>query len=280
MAKISVSQGISNSLPATGRNAGLPPSNVLPKMFRWKTTALSLPFSHLRGDGRDQRFDADVLLAHRLQFLVRGGHLRLAAAIHDRHVRFRAQQPPRSPGAIDRRESAADDDHVAFDLLRPAVVEVLHEVQALDGRAFRQPVQFERPRLVRPGGQEHGVVLFRQRDDLLLADRVIQLHLDALGENRGDVFLDDLARQAELGDADANLPAEIRFALEDRHFMPVAAQFAGGGQAGRSAADDRGLLARRAEIRRQRAERLLSCRRSRLRFRWQIRTGPLMFVHW
>ena len=90
---------------------------------------------------------------------------------------------------------------------------------------------------------------------------MIEFYFDAALDDGGDVFLDHLARQAEDGHADANLPAQVRLALEDRHVVPVAFQFPGGGQTGRSAADDRRLLARRAVIRRQRAEWFCSCRR-------------------
>ena len=44
--------------------------------------------------------------------------------------------------------------------------------------------------------------------------------LHAAVDDGVDVFLDDLARQAEDRDADADLAAEVRLALEDRHSWP------------------------------------------------------------
>ena len=49
-----------------------------------------------------------------------------------------------------------------------------------------------------------------------------QLDVNAALDDGRDVFFQNRARQAERGNADADLAAQIRLALEDRHVVPVA----------------------------------------------------------
>ena len=88
-----------------------------------------------------------------------------------------------------------------------------------------------------------------------------QFDVNAAVDDGGDVFFQNFARQAEGGDADANLAAQIGLAFEDRHVVPVAFQFAGRGQAGRPAADNRHALAAGRIVRRQRLALAGPCRR-------------------
>ena len=74
---------------------------------------------------------------------------------------------------------AADDHHVALDGQRLAVVEAFHEPQALVADARRQAVQFQHPRPIGPGGQQHRIVLPAQLDKLRGIDFVLQLDVES-----------------------------------------------------------------------------------------------------
>ena len=74
--------------------------------------------------------------------------------------------------------------------------------------------------------------------------RCTALDFHAIALHQGDIFVDCLVRDAERGDDVARHAAELRFALKNRGLNARAAEEVGRRDAGRAAADDRGLLAR------------------------------------
>src|SRR5262249_10872783 len=74
-------------------------------------------------------------------------------------------------------------------------------------------------------------------------DVLIAENLDTEAADLLDLFLDDVARQAEFGDALIHHAARRRMLFEHRRGVPVKREFARRGKAGRSAADDRHGLA-------------------------------------
>ncbi len=214
--------------------AGLPLSRLRPRHVATEGNGPQLALVERGGQGRHQGFDPHALFPHFPQFFSVGRHLPLAAPVHDAHAGVGSQQTPGRAGAVDGRKPAPDDDHIALDRQRRPIVKAFHEPQALVAQALRQAFQFEQPRLIGPRGQQHRIVLCPQRGELRGIDlraairrRMPLWMIAAMSSSR-------TARgQAERGNADADLAAEVRFAFEDRHVMPIAPQFPGRGQAGR-----------------------------------------------
>ena len=105
-----------------------------------------------------------------------------------------------------------------------------------------------------------------------LADDRVRLDLDAVGDQPVDLGLDDGLGQAELGDAVDQHAARGVEGLEDGDVVAGPGELAGGGQPGRTGADDRDALAGLRRPRRGRAGRCgaaPSRRRSARGSRWR-----------
>ena len=199
---------------------------------------LQLAVFGLAADRGDVGLDGDVLAFHFGEFFFGRSHLRLAAAVHDRHVCLRGESAGRA-GTVDRGKPAADDDDVvAFDREGPAVVIAFHEIEALDAHTLGQLVQLERSRVVGARGDEDGIELALHVGDFVTVDRVVIDDIHAGVEDGLYVFVEDVVRQTELGHAHADLSAGIGLFFVDGHVMAVAFELSGGGQTGGTGADD------------------------------------------
>ena len=207
-------------------------------------------------DGSRQLDQLHALVDGKLQLMLIGGHFLLRAAVDDggggrAHALGDA-------GCVHGGVACADDDHMALKARLDLLLHFLHPAD--DALDIAGDAEFAR--LPCAGGhQDVGVAqlleLFHARS------RCVALDFDAKALHERNVLVKRFVGDAERGNDIARHAAELRFALEDRGFHAAAGEEVGSCNAGRAAADDRGLLAGqlrgRLHGRHERAVAVLRC---------------------
>src|SRR5665648_787235 len=190
-----------------------------------------------------QELDFQALFARLLDLAGVGRHLHLRAAIDERHVGLVAGlllQADDGAGGVERHVAAADDHDVLADGRCAAEVEL---AQQLDGAAYAVELvarQLDLGALLQAGGQIDGLeaLLKEALDGEVGARALAELELDTLRQHLVDLALDDVVRQAVVGDARAQHAAGDLLRLEDSDLVTEVSKVAGAGEAGGAGADD------------------------------------------
>ena len=180
--------------------------------------------------------DAGVLLVRN------GGHLFvLLEAVHVHAALGQTQSRTRH---VDGRVAAADDDHIARELLELAGIDFAQEVEAAlnTGEVFAGDVELRRL-LQADRDIKRLVALFAQLlDGDVLADFDAAFELHAHLAQHVDLGLDNVLADAEARDAVDEHTAGHGFLLEHDRAVALDGQEVSAGHAGRAAADDGDLL--------------------------------------
>src|SRR5690606_35405968 len=134
-----------------------------------------------------------------------GGHLVLGAPVHYRNVVVAADKAlcgaRTGPCTVDSRKPAANDDDVAVKLANPAVVVVVHELQAGNRRVRISTRQLGLVGQHRTNSQKYCVELAGE----LLDEGPVRAHAEvglyAGVDNKRNFLLDSVPRQPELGNS-------------------------------------------------------------------------------
>ena len=168
-------------------------------------------------------------------------HAVAGAAIDD--DRFGGAQALGGARGIDRGIAAAIDDDAAAE---QRLVLAFHRAQHRDGvEHLRGGAGRNKGALADMGadGEEGGVELAGLHGVEDVVDLGVELELDADIEDPLHFRIEHVARQAVFRNAEAHHAAGGGPGIVDRHSMAHAAQMIGGGQAGRTGADDQHALA-------------------------------------
>ena len=167
----------------------------------------------------------------------------MGAPVDERDVGLAAGghlQADGAAGRVERDVAAADHDDPLAD--RRGALEV-DLAQQLDGALNALELgagDLDRGALLQTGGQVDGgeAVAEQAVDREVRAGALAQAKLHAQGEDLVDLALHRRTRQTVVGDAGAQHAAGHRLGFEDGRGVAQVGEVAGGGQAGRPAADD------------------------------------------
>ena len=183
---------------------------------------------------RQARPDRDPLALGRLDLLLLGRHVGPAAAVGDRDRRGAAAEG--GAGGVHRRAPAADHHHGAREPGMLAEVDLLEEEGRGDHAGQAVAGHAEPAALRGAGGEEDGLEAFALQvaEREVAAHRRVEPELDAEADDPLDLRLEDLARQAVLGDPDRHHAAGHGHRLEDGDRVAEAGQVVRGRHAGRA----------------------------------------------
>ncbi len=147
--------------------------------------------------------------------------------------------PQGGPGSVHGDVASTDHHDLLSHLSLVALVDVDQELDRLEHPVRLVTRDVEPAPQGGPEGQHHAVMALAEFfEGDIPAEAGVHLHLDAEGEDRIDLRLNQGPVEAVLGDAEDHHPAEDPGGLVDRHLIAPQPQVVSGGQAGRSAADD------------------------------------------
>ena len=255
-AKITVSASSSTNSPSTGTGGRQPRSLGSPSVQRWNLTPVAMPSLPRISTGTSEYSTLDLLLLALFDLLGRGRRRALVLDAGERDLVGAAAEG--GAAGVVGHVAAADHDHALAG--RGALAERLR-AQELDGAhdaLLVEAVDRQVLALVQAGRQEHGLVAVGEQrvDGEVGAAALPGLELDAQGGDAVDLALQRRARQAVLGDADAQHAAGDRKGLEHGRLVAELRELARGGEACGAAADDRDRLVvehgqRRGQLRRR-----------------------------
>ena len=179
-----------------------------------------------------------------VQFAGRHEHLLAGATVADGH-RF-SGEPFGRAGTVHGGESAADHDRWAGQRGKAMLVDVEEEIEPMPNTGHVLARQIEEVPPQGAGRQDHGIVPGQQLDEVhIFADLDATADFHAAAANLFDLAVDDVARQAEGGNALIHHTArpDVFFQHDDR--VAATCQFPRHGHAGHARSDDCNSLARR-----------------------------------
>ena len=210
-------------------------------------------------DGDQRVLDVDLLFLAFFDLLGRGRRRALVLDAGERDLVGAAAEGG-APGVVGH-VAAAHDDHAPAGGHRLAQRLRAQELDGAQDALLVETRDRQVLALVQAGGEEDGLVAVGEQrvDGEIGAAAPTGLQLDAEGGDAVDLALEDVARQAVLGDADAQHAAGHRQGLEHGGLVAELRELAGGGEACGAAADDgdglvvedgqrRGQLRRRAVV--------------------------------
>ena len=183
----------------------------------------------------------DALALGLVELLLVGGHLGLGAAVDDHRV-LGAQTAGGAGGVHGGVPAAVDGDAAADDRL-VAAGHVAQEVDGVDHVPGVDAGDLDAARQMGADGDEDGVEVALLLLGHEVGDRVVEDDLDAQLLDAGDLGVDDVARQAVLGDAVAHHAAGLLAGVVDLDLVAETRQVVGGGQARGPGADDEDAVA-------------------------------------
>ena len=259
-AKITVSASSSTNSPSTGTGGRQPRSLGSPSVQRWNFTPVADAVLAEDLDGHERVLDVDLLLLALLDLFGRGRRRALVLDAGEGDLVGAAAEGG-AAGVVGHVAAADHDDALAggralAERLRAQELDGAHDallVEAVDRQVLA---------LVQAGRQEDGLVAVGEQrvDGEVGAAAHAGLELDAEGGDAVDLALQRRARQAVLGDADAQHAAGDRESLEHGRLVAELRELAGGGEACGAAADDRDRARRRTRAAARAAPPARRCR--------------------
>ena len=196
-------------------------------------------------DGHERVLDVDLLLLALLDLLGRGRRRALVLDAGEGDLVGAAAEG--GAAGVVGHVAAADHDHALAGGRRLAERLRAQELDGAHDALLVEAVDRQVLALVQAGRQEDGLVAVGEQrvDGEVRAAALPGLELDAEGGDAVDLALQRGARQAVLGDADAQHAAGDRQSLEHGRLVAELRELAGGGEACGAAADDRRPARRR-----------------------------------